>query len=145
MFDFILPAEATIKIELTGTLRVILDQPQEPYQPGPLFVLFKETSMADILKCRVLFPPPGVDVDTRELSVSVAGAEPTVKTYPSTASASDEFDVEQDAEVLLSLVDIDDGGNRSEASQRTVQAIDNFPPAQPGELGFEVTGETEGP
>lgn len=90
----------------------------------------------DMLTYLVAVGAPGTDVVTRELAVTVGG----VAQSPQTGDKSrTEFSVEvpQDSIVKLSLVDIDDAGNRSAASEIEFTAIDTLAPEQPG--GFTVT------
>lgn len=79
------------------------------------------------------------DTETREVTVTVEGAEPVVLTYP--ISAPESFLVTQGAAFSLSVVDIDDSGNRSEATTGSFVAQDTFAPAAPGSLTVEAIGE----
>lgn len=86
-------------------------------------------------------PPVDADVVSRELTVSIAGAAGTPATFTGTATDLGEVKAEQGAEVILSLVDIDDAGNRSEAAVVTFTATDTIPPAKPGEFGVSLVRE----
>jgi len=52
------------------------------------------------------------------------------------------FECADNAEVFVSLVDIDDAGNRSAAREQTFTVTDTMAPPVPGTIGLEVTGET---
>lgn len=81
------------------------------------------------------------DVVSRELSVSVAGADAEVLSVAADATSSQEFTAEQGATVSGSLVDIDDAGNRSPAREFSFVLADTIAPPQPGEVGVEVVSE----
>lgn len=81
------------------------------------------------------------DVVSRELSVSVAGAEAEVMSVAADATSSQEFTAEQGATVSGSLVDIDDAGNRSQPREFSFVLADTIAPPQPGDVGLEVTAE----
>lgn len=81
------------------------------------------------------------DVVSRELSVSVAGAEAEVLSVAADATSSQEFTAEQGATVSGSLVDIDDAGNRSQPREFSFVLADTIAPPQPGDVGLEVTSE----
>lgn len=86
---------------------------------------------------------PAVDADVtgRQLTVVVNGE--VLSTVELAGSATDlgEVKVEQNANVTLSLVDIDDAGNRSQAAVLDFVATDTIPPAQPGSLGVTLARE----
>lgn len=86
-------------------------------------------------------PPVDADVTSRELTVVVNGE--TLSTTSLNGSATDlgEVKVEQDAVVVLSLVDIDDAGNRSQPATTQFTATDTIPPAQPGQFGVTLVRE----
>jgi hypothetical protein len=81
------------------------------------------------------------DVTGRELTVVVNGE--VLSTIELAGSATDlgEIKVEQNANVALSLVDIDDAGNRSQAAVLDFVATDTIPPAQPGSFGVTLARE----
>lgn len=109
--------------------------------PGPLYIVYIGEDMADNIRVKVLFPPvTDIDVETREFSYTVDGGAEVVEQLPKDVTDK-EYVFAQDSDVSLSLVDIDDGGNRSPASTRTFKATDSVPPSQPGELGVEIIGE----
>lgn len=86
-------------------------------------------------------PPVDADVVSRELTVSIAGAAGTPATFSGTATDLGEVKADHGAEVILSLVDIDDAGNRSEAAVVTFTATDTIPPSKPGEFGVSLVRE----
>jgi len=112
-------------------------------KPGPLLVIIAgEDQMADKIMFRVVLPAPSAaDVVTRELTVDING---TVQVLTLAVEDTNplEFSGDQGAQVSVSLVDIDDFGNRSEAASMMPQQLaDNFAPPAPGDLGFELVGE----
>lgn len=110
-------------------------------RPGPLQIRFLREDH-DMIQFKVVLPPVvDTDVVSRELSVQVADGEPTVLPLAKDQTEAEGFEGPQDADVSLSLVDIDDAGNRSEASTLDVTLADTFPPAAPGELSIVQTGE----
>jgi len=105
---------------------------------GLSVVLRKGETMANVLTYRVsVNAPVDGDVVSRELTVTVNGVESTVVTAAGNATDLGSVDVPQDALVVLSLVDVDDAGNKSEPATVEFTALDTLAPAQPG--GFNVT------
>lgn len=103
-------------------------------------------AMADVLTYRVAAGPVvDHDVVTRELSVVVDGGEPVVSEFSGSATDLDLLTVPQGAEVVLSLVDIDDAGNRSDAAVVSFVAADTIPPAAPGAFGVTLVAEAPAP
>lgn len=97
--------------------------------------------MADNIRVRVAFPPvTDTDVEKREFSYAVDDLAPVAEELAKDVTTK-EYVFGQGSTVVLSLVDIDDAGNRSPASTRTFVAVDTVPPAQPGEIGVEIVGE----
>ena len=110
-------------------------------KPGQVTILPKEQVM-DKITFKVLLPTlTDADVVSRELTVKVADGTPVIKTVAQDVVSIDGFDGLQGTAVQLSLVDIDDAGNRSEASTITAVLKDVFPPAKPGFLSIVQTGE----
>ena len=102
--------------------------------------------MANKFRYKILLPPV-VDADTVnvELAAKVTDKDGNdvpepLKTF-SRLETETEYVFPQDATVMLSLVNIDDVGNRSDASTREFVVLDNVPPARPGELAVQVMGE----
>jgi uncharacterized lipoprotein YbaY len=80
-------------------------------------------------------PEPGAaDVVKRELTVSITGVdEPIVQNLSGKALSSDQIEVDEDAELSVTLVDIDNAGNRSQPSAALVyKVVDDVPPPAPG-------------
>lgn len=91
-----------------------------------------------MLRCQLQLPPPGApDVVLRELTQVINGIQTVLNVEQGYT-----FLAEDGAMVSLSLVDIDDAGNRSEPSPTlTFTATDTIAPPTPGELGVTVIGE----
>jgi len=104
--------------------------------------------MADVLTYRVsVGPVVDGDVVTRELSVYVNGSDNgprEVRQYEATATDLGDVLVEQGSSVVLTVVDVDDAGNRSEPAVLEFVATDTLPPAQPGALGVTLVSEQRG-
>jgi len=110
--------------------------------PGALTLKLLEKNMSTISFKVVLPQLLDTDVVKRELTVQVADQPPVVETLDALATESAGYSGPQDAPVHLSLTDIDDAGNRSEASVLDAALVDVFPPATPGSLSIVETGET---
>lgn len=82
------------------------------------------------------------DVVSRELTVSVGGADPVMVTLAGDTVNSQEMAGEQGAAISGSLVDIDDAGNRSPARDFSFTLQDTIAPPQPGDVGIVVTSES---
>ena len=105
---------------------------------GLSVVLTRGETMANVLTYRVsVNAPVDGDVVSRELTVIVNGVESTVVTAAGNATDLGSVEVPQDSLVVLSLVDVDDAGNKSEPATVEFTALDTLAPAQPG--GFNVT------
>lgn len=89
----------------------------------------------------VAAPPSDADVVERILTVTLDG-EATSKPYPGETSKFDDLTVPQGANVILSLVDVDDAGNRSGAATVSFVATDTIPPSDPSGLGVTLVSET---
>lgn len=86
---------------------------------------------------------PAVDADVtgRQLTVVVNGEVLSIVELAGSATDLGEVKVEQNANVTLSLVDVDDAGNRSQPAVLEFVATDTIPPAQPGSLGVTLARE----
>jgi hypothetical protein len=82
--------------------------------------------------------PVDSDVVERRLTVDVEDSDPVTTTFGGDATDLGEVKVERDAEVTLSLVDVDGSGNVSEPATFTFLATDTIPPATPGEFGVTL-------
>jgi hypothetical protein len=99
--------------------------------------------MADQIQFSVNLPAKAApDVVSRELTVVIGDGEPDVRALAGDVLVVEGLEGDQDATVELSLVDIDDGGNRSEPSTASGVLVDTVAPPTPGALAIEVIGET---
>jgi hypothetical protein len=90
----------------------------------------------DLLLYEATLPtvPAGTDVASQVLSVSANGTAQPDQTLDKTATTA-QFEVAQGSSVDLSLVYVDDGGNRSAPRTQSFVANDTIPPEAPGEFG----------
>ena len=111
-------------------------------KPGPiLFVIAGEDQMADKIIFRVVLPEPSAaDVTVRELIVTIDG-EAQRLLIDAVCTEPWEFSGPQDAQVCISLTEIDEAGNRSETVSLTQQLTDTVAPPAPGTIGFEIVDE----
>lgn len=101
--------------------------------------------MADVLTYRVSAAAPvDSDVVSRIVTLTVNGADQGSTAYP-VGTDLGVVVVPQNAVVKISLVDVDDAGNRSPASEYEFTAVDTLPPAQPGFLGVTLVSESPAP
>lgn len=98
--------------------------------------------MSDVLTY-VVSAGPVVDHDvvTRLLTLVVNGEDRGTTSLPATATELSVFSVPQDANVVLTLVDVDDAGNRSAPAVVEFVALDTIPPATPGSFGVTLVAE----
>jgi hypothetical protein len=90
-----------------------------------------------------LDPPGATDVVKRELSVKVNEDDAIVTEITDMAATEvGGFAGPDNASVVVTLVDIDDVGNRSEAREQTFTLVDDIAPPKPGEFGLAVESET---
>lgn len=123
-------------IDFSGSIKIRCDK--APPRPARVTLAEKEELDMDRFGLTFFLPPAGNDVETRELSITVNGQDPpTVKTYGKPFPATTEQLIfNQDDELSLTLVDIDDAGNRSPASAAlSVTVNDDVAPDAPGNLG----------
>lgn len=114
-------------------------------KPGIVFPVFKDGEK-NMLKFYLSLPAKGAsDVVARELLVSIAGAEPALYVLGANATQSIEFVGSDNSTVVGTLVDVDDAGNRSGASEFSFVLVDTIPPATPGAVGLVVTEEVADP
>lgn len=115
---------------------------KRPRLPGLLSIRVISEGVNGMLNFSVLLPTPGAtDVVKRELSVTI-GEEPTQTKELTTETEVTGFSGADNAQVSLSLVDIDDAGNRSPERSQTFVLVDSLAPPQPGEMGIRVDSET---
>lgn len=130
---------------LNITLKEIAKAVRMGRKPGIVFPVFKDGE-SNMLKFYLSLPAKGApDVVARELLVSVAGAEPALYVLEADAAQSPEFAGSDNDSVAGTLVDIDDAGNRSGASEFSFVLVDTIPPATPGAVGLVVTEEVVDP
>jgi len=87
-------------------------------------------------------PVVDADVVSRVLTVVIAGEEPSERNFPGSAVDFGLLTVPQDSNVVLTLVDVDDAGNKSVPAVVEFVAVDTLPPAQPGGLGVTLVSES---
>jgi hypothetical protein len=105
--------------------------------------LRSDESMADVLSYTVTAAlPVDADVVSRMLTIMVNGEDMGTVDVPVDSTELSVFSAPQDAEVTLTLVDVDDAGNKSEPAVYSFVATDTIAPAQPGGLGVTLTGES---
>lgn len=114
-----------------------------PAMPGlcKLAVLQQEVGM---LRFKLVLPSPSAaDVVSRELRVAVAGQDAVLTILDCTATEFSDARLvgEDNALVAVSLVDVDDAGNRSEPREQEFRLIDTIAPPKPGEIGLAVIAE----
>ena len=100
--------------------------------------------MADVLTYRVSAAAPvDADVVSRVVTLKINGEEKGSRTFEGPVTDLGTVTAPQNAEVELSLVDVDDAGNVSEPATYSFTAVDTLPPAAPG--AFNVTLVSESP
>ena len=98
--------------------------------------------MADTLTYEIVVGAPAAgDVVNREVTVVVNGTYSDPVSYPPTAVSCGQITVPQDAEVIVSVTDVDDAGNRSDPATLVFTAFDVVPPPAPGGVGVVLLGE----
>lgn len=86
--------------------------------------------------------PVDGDVVSRLFTLVVNGEDQGTAELPATAAEGlSIFSVPQDAEVVLTLVDVDDAGNKSEPCVLTFTAMDTISPPSPTTLGVTLLRE----
>ena len=110
-------------------------------RPGLVFlVLTREEN--NVLFFVLDLPTPGAsDVVTRELSVQIGSNAPQNITLTRDALVSAELSGNDNDIVQGSLVDIDDAGNSSDASNFSFVLLDTIAPPNPGAVGLTVIRE----
>lgn len=114
----------------------------KPPKPDGISFLISEKENG-MLKFVLTLPQAGAaDVVARKLTVKVGEADAETFDLAGDVVESQEFECEDNAEVTGSLVDVDDAGNESAASEFSFVIVDTLAPPQPGEVGVKVTGES---
>lgn len=88
--------------------------------------------------------PSAADVVARVLTVSVDGVE-NASQFGAGVTDFGTVEVVEGASVVLTLVDVDNAGNRSEPASVSFVAADTLPPGQPGGFGVTLVGEVTVP
>jgi len=89
----------------------------------------------------VQLPPTGAaDVIERRFTLESPLGKTDI-TLPGDATLVEGLEAPEATELTLTLVDVDDAGNKSEPRVQTVTLVDNLAPPQPGEMGVQVTAE----
>ena len=86
-------------------------------------------------------PAGAADVVSRLLTVTADGKVVSEKSHPADATSFDEVSVEEDASVVVTLVDVDNAGNQSKPAFIEFVAKDTIAPPAPGELGVTLVRE----
>lgn len=111
---------------------------------GLSVTLLGGNEMADVLTYQVSVGlPVSHDVVQRELSFVIDGADPVVSVFSNETTDLGTVNAPEGANVVLSLVDIDNAGNRSDAAVLSFEAVDTLPPAVPGSFGVTLVGESK--
>jgi len=126
---------------VAAAIRYFADRafPTKLPRPKPLTIKLiseERRNDMDFLTYEATLPvvPAGKDVDTQELTVSVDGTAQPLQTLDAAATVAT-FEVPQDSSVTLSLVYVDDGGQRSAPREQTFTALDTIAPDAPGDFG----------
>lgn len=123
-------------------LQSISRKPAAPVVLGVVQIRSDE-NMADVLSYTVTAAlPVDADVVSRALTIVVNGEDMGTSNVPGNVTELGVFSAPQDADVMLTLVDIDNAGNTSEPAHYSFVATDTLAPAQPGGLGVTLTGES---
>jgi hypothetical protein len=113
-----------------------------PPMPGAVKLFTLSQGENKMLNFKLVLPPPSAaDVVSVELKTRIGEADEVINQYPPSQAEVDGFSGQDGDVVLVSLVDIDDAGNRSPAREQSFSLTDTIAPPQPGEIGMVVTGE----
>lgn len=111
-------------------------------QPQIFYEQKGEDPMADSLTYAIVVTPVvNGDVVSREFSVSVNGEARPLQTFTADTTDFGSVTVPQDSNVALSLVDVDDAGNKSTPAVVEFVAADTIAPEQPGAITVTLVGE----
>lgn len=105
-------------------------------------VCIGESVMADKILFNIVLPPKAApDVVEREVVITIGDAV-TQLNIPGDQTLIEAYEGDQGALVTVSLIDIDDAGNRSPASvSPVIILVDTIAPPQPGQIGLEIFDE----
>ena len=99
--------------------------------------------MADILTYVVsAAAPTDGDVVKRLLTLVINGEDQGTAELAANVTELSQFSVPQNSDIVLTLVDVDDAGNKSEPAVLSFTAVDTIPPAKPGAFGVTLVSET---
>lgn len=111
-----------------------------PVKPGPVYVLIERRNNVSKFLIRATLPPvEDFDVLEREFTYKVNEVSTTVTLAKDTPSY--DFWAPEESNVTLSLIDLDNAGNRSEPSVRAFKVMDTLPPAKPGDMVTDILQE----
>ena len=114
-------------------------------KPGPIY--FSIDQWGDDMsrfKVRANFQATAArdNVVSREVTLTIADGQPTVTTIPGNVNQYDFFGNDNQM-AKLSLVDIDQAGNRSEPREGSALITDTIPPNQPGPFVFQTMEQVD--
>lgn len=109
-------------------------------KPGLVFISLNQGEDGMLKFVLVLPEPSASDVVAREVKFSV-GDQVFDLALAGDVVETPEMSGNDNDQVVGTLVDVDDAGNKSEAREFTFTLVDTLAPPQPGELGLKVTGE----
>ncbi len=123
--------------------RKFFNEFKRPKCPGLISIrVTSEGENGMSLNFTVLLPPAGAaDVVKRELTVAIGTGDPVPKELTTETEVGGFSGNDNDA-VAVSLVDVDDAGNRSEARNQTFTLTDTIAPPMPDSIGLRVDSET---
>lgn len=101
--------------------------------------------MSDLLTYQVTVGAPvDHDVVARQLSITVDGVSEGTRSYEGGTTDLGTFEASQDANVVLTLIDVDDAGNYSEPAVLSFVASDTLRPSTPGAFNVILVSERSG-
>lgn len=102
--------------------------------------------MADLLTYTITAAAStAADAVSREVSLVIDGAEPVVTVFSPSSTDLGSVTVPQNAAVAITVVDVDDAGNRSEPAEIAFVAADTLPPPAPGAVTVTLVSEESVP
>lgn len=148
--DQILAHQATLAREIRNRFDQVDDRVNDlllKSRPGPILIIITgEDTMADLVTFNIILPPVGApDVVVREITISIENQGNISQNLAADVTCIPDLTGPQNSRVLVTLVDVDDAGNRSEAAQAECFLTDNFAPPSPQQIGFQITNETHVP
>lgn len=109
-------------------------------RPHVSFRYFRKESLMLVYKVAA-GAPVDTDVVARDLTVVVNGQQVLQQSFPGSTTDFGEIKADQGAQVIGTLTDVDDAGNRSQPATFEFVAADTLPPAQPGSFGVTLSRE----